>query len=387
MMANRFRALEVEGQAVWLDFLDRRFLAEGGLARLVEEDGLTGVTSNPSIFEKAITNDSDYNDEIAELAHQGETRPTAIYEHLAVTDIRAAADILRPVYDRLNGADGFASIEVSPFLAGSTQGTIAEARRLWAAVDRPNLMVKVPGTREGVPAVRALTEEGINVNITLLFGIEMYRAVADAFMAGLEDRLARSRNISRIASVASFFVSRVDTMIDARIDAEVAAGGGDAAALSALRGRVAIANAKLAYQAYLRSIESDRWRALALEDARPQRLLWASTGTKDPAYSDVRYVETLIGRDTINTMPPKTLDAFRDHGVAASTLTADIESERQVLSEADRLGLDLAGVTKSLVADGVEKFADATDALLTTIARTRAKSASRPRITSAKAAK
>jgi transaldolase/glucose-6-phosphate isomerase len=238
-----------------------------------------------------------------------------------------------------------------------------------------------------VPAVRALTEEGINVNITLLFGIEMYRAVADAFMAGLEDRLARSRNISRIASVASFFVSRVDTMIDARIDAEVAAGGGDAAALSALRGRVAIANAKLAYQAYLRSIESDRWRALALEDARPQRLLWASTGTKDPAYSDVRYVETLIGRDTINTMPPKTLDAFRDHGVAASTLTADIESERQVLSEADRLGLDLAGVTKSLVADGVEKFADATDALLTTIARTRAKSASRPRITSAKAAK
>jgi transaldolase/glucose-6-phosphate isomerase len=370
-MVNRLQALEAEGQAVWLDYLDRGFLAEGGLARLIEEDGLTGVTSNPSIFEKAIGHGNDYDEQIAQLVRGGETDLAAVYERLAVTDIQAAADALRPVYDRLDGADGFASIEVSPALALSTQGTIDEARRLWAAVDRPNLMVKVPGTREGVPAVRALTTEGINVNITLLFAIDMYQAVAEAFLAGLEDRVAQGRDISRMASVASFFVSRVDTAIDGKIDARVAAGGDDAAALSALRGRVAIANAKLAYQDYLELIGSDRWRALARQGARPQRLLWASTGTKDPAYSDVYYVETLIGRDTINTMPPKTVDAFRDHGTVAPTLTADIAGERHVLAEADRLGLDLAGVTSDLVTEGVEKFSDAADALLTAIGKSR----------------
>jgi transaldolase/glucose-6-phosphate isomerase len=371
MMVNRLQALEAEGQAVWLDYLDRSFLAEGGLARLIEEDGVTGVTSNPSIFEKAIGHGNDYDEQIAQLVRGGETDLAAVYERLAVTDIQAAADALRPVYDRLDGADGFASIEVSPALALSTQGTIDEARRLWAAVDRPNLMVKVPGTREGVPAVRALTTEGINVNITLLFAIDMYQAVAEAFLAGLEDRVAQGRDISRMASVASFFVSRVDTAIDGKIDARVAAGGDDAAALSALRGRVAIANAKLAYQGYLELIASDRWRALARQGARPQRLLWASTGTKDPAYSDVYYVETLIGRDTINTMPPKTVDAFRDHGTVAPTLTADIAGERRVLAEADRLGLDLAGVTSDLVTEGVEKFSDAADALLTAIGKSR----------------
>jgi transaldolase/glucose-6-phosphate isomerase len=371
MMVNRLQALEAEGQAVWLDYLDRSFLAEGGLARLIEEDGLTGVTSNPSIFEKAIGHGNDYDEQIAQLVRGGETDLAAVYERLAVTDIQAAADALRPVYDRLDGADGFASIEVSPALALSTQGTIDEARRLWAAVDRPNLMVKVPGTREGVPAVRALTTEGINVNITLLFAIDMYQAVAEAFLAGLEDRVAQGRDISRMASVASLFVSRVDTAIDGKIDARVAAGGDDAAALSALRGRVAIANAKLAYQGYLELIASDRWRALARQGARPQRLLWASTGTKDPAYSDVYYVETLIGRDTINTMPPKTVDAFREHGTVAPTLTADIAGERRVLAEADRLGLDLAGVTSDLVTEGVEKFSDAADALLTAIGKSR----------------
>ena len=371
MMVNRLQALGAEGQAVWLDYLDRGFLAEGGLARLIEEDGLTGVTSNPSIFEKAIGHGSDYDAEIAELVGGGETDLATIYEHLAVTDIKAAADALRPVYDRLDGADGFASIEVSPSLARSTQGTIDEARRLWAAVDRPNLMVKVPGTAEGVPAVRALIAEGININITLLFAIDMYRAVAEAFLVGLEDRLAAGKDISRVASVASFFVSRVDTAIDAKIDARVAAGAEDAKALAALRGRVAIANAKLAYQNYLQLIASDRWRALAREGARPQRLLWASTGTKDPAYSDVYYVETLIGRDTINTMPPKTIDAFRDHGEVAKTLTANIAAERQVLAETERFGLDLAGVTASLVTEGVDKFSDAADALLSAIGKTR----------------
>jgi transaldolase/glucose-6-phosphate isomerase len=371
MMANRLRALEAEGQAVWLDFLDRSFLAEGGLERLIEQDGVTGVTSNPSIFEKAIGHDDDYDEDIAALVRHGDPSLTEIYEHLAITDIRAATDALRPVYDRLRGADGFASIEVSPFLAGSTQGTIDEARRLWVAVDRPNLMVKVPGTEAGVPAVRELTAGGVNVNITLLFSNDMYRAVAEAFIAGLEDRLARGEDISRISSVASFFVSRIDTRIDAEIDSRVKGGDAESERLTALRGKVAIANAKLAYQYYLDLIASDRWQALAARGARPQRLLWASTGTKDPAYSDVLYVETLIGGETINTMPPKTIDAFLDHGVSAPSLTTDIDDERRVLSEADRLGLDLAGVTAALVVEGVEKFEDAADALLGAIARTR----------------
>jgi transaldolase/glucose-6-phosphate isomerase len=244
-------------------------------------------------------------------------------------------------------------------------------------------MVKVPGTREGVPAVRALTAEGINVNITLLFALDMYEAVAQAFLAGLEDRLASGAAISRVASVASFFVSRVDTAIDAKIDARIAAKEDDTPALAALRGRVAIANAKLAYQSYLELIASDRWRALAREGARPQRLLWASTGTKDPAFSDVYYVETLIGRDTVNTMPPKTIDAFRDHGVIADTLTANIADGRRVLSEADRLGLDLPGVTTSLVSEGVEKFSDAIDTLLAAIGKTRERLASSSRATDA----
>jgi transaldolase/glucose-6-phosphate isomerase len=383
MIVNRLQALANQGQAVWLDYLDRGFLAQGGLARLIEEDGLTGVTSNPSIFEKAIGHDNDYDEQIAELVRGGETNPAAIYERLAVTDIQAAADALRPVYDRLDGADGFASIEVSPSLARSTEGTIDEARRLWAAVDRPNLMVKVPGTREGVPAVRALTAAGINVNITLLFALDMYQAVAEACLAGLEDRLPSGEAISRVASVASFFVSRVDTAIDAKIDARIAAKDEDTPALAALRGRVAIANAKLAYQSYLELIGSDRWRRLADQGARPQRLLWASTGTKDPAFSDVYYVETLIGRDTVNTMPPKTIDAFRDHGVVADTLTANIADERHVLSETDRLGLDLPGITTSLVSEGVEKFSDAIDTLLAAIGKTRERLASSSRATDA----
>jgi len=372
MMGNRLQALEAEGQAVWLDFLDRGFLAEGGLSRLIEQDGVTGVTSNPSIFEKAIGHGHDYDEDIGALVREGRSSLTQIYEHLAIADIQAAADALRPVYDRLDGADGFASIEVSPFLAGSTQGTIDEARRLWSAVDRPNLMVKVPGTREGVPAVRELTSSGVNVNITLLFGIDMYEAVAEAFLSGLEERVAKGEDISRVSSVASFFVSRIDTRIDAAIDERVEAGDPESERLTELRGKVAIANAKLAYQYYLQLIASERWRALAARGARPQRLLWASTGTKDPAFSDVLYVETLIGRDTINTMPPKTIEAFLDHGVTTSSLTADVEGERRVLSEADRLGLDLAGVTAALVVEGIAKFSDAADALLAEIARTRA---------------
>jgi transaldolase/glucose-6-phosphate isomerase len=372
MMASRLHALQAEGQAVWLDFLDRAFLAEGGLTRLIEQDGVTGVTSNPSIFEKAIGHGGDYDEAISALVRQGAPSDTEIYEHLAITDIQTAADALRPVFERLDGADGFASIEVSPLLADSTQRTVDEARRLWAEVDRPNLMVKVPGTAAGVPAVRALTAEGINVNITLLFAIDMYKAVAEAFLAGLEDRVGKGEDVSRISSVASFFVSRIDSRIDETIDARVKAGDAEAQALLALRGKVAIANAKLAYQYYLELIGSGRWRTLAALGARPQRLLWASTGTKDPAYSDVLYVETLIGRDTINTMPLKTIEAFRDHGVTTPSLTADIAGERMVLSEAERLGLDPASVTAALVTEGVDKFSDAAEALLGAIAKSRA---------------
>lgn len=370
-MTNPMQQLTAAGQAIWLDYLDRTFLKEGGLRKLVAEDGLTGVTSNPSIFEKAIGHGDAYDEGIAAFLGKSDASVTTTYESLAIADIRKAADDLRPVYDRLGGKDGYVSLEVSPYLANDTDATIAEARRLWGEVDRPNLMIKVPGTAAGVPAIRALVEAGLNINITLLFAQEAYHAVAEAFLAGLEARVAKGEPIDRLASVASFFVSRIDTKIDTAIDARVAKGDPESAALKALRGKVAIANAKLAYLWYQEMIAGDRWRAVAAKGAMPQRLLWASTGTKDAAYSDVLYVETLIGADTINTMPPKTMDAFRDHGTIAPTLTADLDGARHVLAETERLGLDLAGVTAGLVEAGVGSFADAADALLGAVATKR----------------
>ncbi|MEO7026223.1 MAG: bifunctional transaldolase/phosoglucose isomerase, partial [Caulobacteraceae bacterium] len=361
------------GQAVWLDYLHPKFIDDGGLKRLVEEDGLRGVTSNPAIFEAAIGEGDAYAARLARAVEAGDGDMVGLYEGLAIVDIQRAADVLRPVYDRLDGADGFVSLEVSPYLALDTEATIAEARRLWRAVDRPNLMVKVPGTEAGVPAIRSLIGEGINVNVTLLFAIEAYLAVAEAHIAGLEARLAAGGDIARIAGVASFFVSRIDGMIDKTIDKRVAANDPASAALRDLRGKVAIANAKLAYQRYLELIGGPRWRALAAAGARPQRLLWASTGTKDPAYPDILYVDTLIGRDTVNTMPPKTMDAFRDHGHARDTLTEDLDGARGVIARADRLGLDLNGVTRALVDDGVAKFSKAFDDLLGAVAEGRAK--------------
>lgn len=371
-MTGRVQALGTQGQAVWLDFLERRFLTEGGLARLIDQDGVTGVTSNPSIFEKAMGHGDAYDRDLARLLHGGEAGVIEMYEQLAVADIRTAADALRPVYDRLGGADGYVSMEVSPYLANSTDESTVEARRLWTAIDRPNLMVKIPGTAEGVPVVRMLTEAGLNINITLLFAIDTYKAVAEAYLAGLEARVAREEDVSRVASVASFFVSRIDTRIDQVIDERVKAGDAEAEALKALRGKVAIANAKLAYQYYLELVASDRWRALAAKGARPQRLLWASTGTKDAGLPDVLYIDALIGRDTITTIPPKTMDAFRDHGTIATTLTENVEGARHVLAEADRLELDLAGVTAALGVDGVRQFSAANDALLVALAGKRA---------------
>lgn len=360
---GKLNDLEAFGQAVWLDFVDRKFLEQGGLKKLVEEDGLTGVTSNPSIFEKAMGHGTAYDDSLADYDRAHPDAATIDrYEALAVQDIKAAAETLRPVYDRLNAKDGYVSLEVSPYLADDTDATIAEAAKLWKMVDKPNLMIKIPGTDAGAPAISATIAAGINVNVTLLFGLEAYKKVALAYVAGLEQRVAKGEPIDRIASVASFFVSRIDSKIDAKID-EL---GSDEA--KAIRGKVAIANAKMAYQWYLEFLKTDRWQTLAAKGAMPQRLLWASTGTKDKAYSDVLYVDTLIGKDTVNTLPPATMDAFRDHGTPAETLTADIDDARHVLAEADRLGLDLDGVTETLVEEGVQSFAKAFDTLLASIA-------------------
>ena len=361
--------LEDAGQAVWLDFLDRKFLANGDFKKLVEEDGVTGVTSNPSIFEKAMGQGSDYDRGLTAFDKANPGAPAIDrYEAMAIEDLRTAADILRPAYDRLGGKDGYASLEVSPYIADDTDETIAQAADLWRRVDRPNLMIKIPGTRAGAPAIAASIAHGININVTLLFGLDAYRMVAEAHVAGLEERLRQGQPIDKVAGIASFFVSRIDTAIDKEIDRRVAAGDADSDALKALRGKVAIANAKLAYAWYLDFIASDRWRALAAKGAMPQRLLWASTGTKDPAYPDTLYIDTLIGPDTVSTMPPKTMDAFRDHGTVEPTLTRDIDEARHILAEADRLGLDLDGVTDRLVTEGVASFAKSLDSLLAAIA-------------------
>jgi transaldolase/glucose-6-phosphate isomerase len=368
-MTNPLLQLSLAGQSIWLDYLHRKIIEDGQLKRWIEEDGLKGMTSNPSIFEKAIGEGGDYDDRLkAALAHD-DLEAGELYERLAIADIQAAADQFRPVYDRLKGADGYVSMEVSPYLAMDTEGTIAEARRLWRTVDRPNLMIKVPGTAAGTPAIRQLIGEGVNVNVTLLFGLDAYLAVADAHMAGLETLKAAGGDVARVRGVASLFVSRIDTQIDKEIDRRLAAGAGsDATDLNALRGKVAIANAKVAYRHYQEMLGTPRWQALAAAGAVPQRLLWASTGAKDPAYSDTLYVETLVGADTINTMPVKTLDAFRDHGTVRPSLTEDLDGAQAVLSAAQRLGLDLNGVTERLVVEGVRQFAEAFDKLLGAVA-------------------
>jgi transaldolase/glucose-6-phosphate isomerase len=366
-MSNRLKTLGEAGQAVWLDFVDRTFMNGGGLKKLVEEDGLTGVTSNPSIFEKAIGHSDAYDDQLHADLDKADVSVEAAYEALAIKDIEDACDTLRPVYDRLGGKDGYVSIEVSPYLAMDTGTTVAAAKRLWATIQRPNLMVKIPGTEPGVPAIKEALTSGININVTLLFSIDAYKKVLEAYISALEARVAKGEPVDKIASVASFFVSRIDGVIDKKIDAL----GTDEA--KAIRGKVAIANAKLAYQHYLEVSASARWQALAEKGAMPQRLLWASTGTKDPAYSDVLYVETLIGRDTVNTMPPKTMDAFRDHGETSNSLVSDIDAAQKVMDEAERIGLDVGKVTSDLVADGVKQFADAADSLYGAVADKRIK--------------
>ena len=371
---SSLKALRVEGQAVWLDFLSRRFLADGGLKRLIEQDGLAGVTSNPSIFEKAIAESEDYDGSLRKAEETGDLGVMALYENLAIEDIRQAADDLRPVFEQTGGADGYVSIEVSPYLAMDTEATVSEARRLARLVERPNVMVKVPATEAGLPAIRRLTADGVNVNITLLFSQQVYEEVVEAYLSGLEQFIAQGGDPRRVASVASFFVSRIDVAVDKIISEKLGQTNDhdERLKLSALRGKAAIANAKLAYQRYKRLFAGARWQKLEALGARNQRVLWASTSTKTPGLSDVIYVEELIGRDTINTMPPNTLDAFRDHGSVRANLEKGVERAERIILELADCGISIRAVTAQLTTEGVQQFADAFDKLLGSLARKRA---------------
>jgi transaldolase / glucose-6-phosphate isomerase len=371
---NPVKALEKHGQAVWLDFLARGFVARGDLKKLIDTDGVKGVTSNPSIFEKAIGSSDEYDAPIGSALKKSDRSIADLFEHVAIEDIQHAADVLRPVYDELHGHDGFVSLEVSPYLAMDTKGTIAEAERLWKHVDRKNLMVKVPATPEGLPAIEHLIGEGISINITLLFAQKTYIEVAEAYLDGLEKYVAGGGDPSHVASVASFFVSRIDSAVDKQLDEKIARANdpSEKERLTALKGKVAIANAKLAYQDYKRLFAGPRWEKLQAKGAKPQRLLWASTGTKNKDYSDVLYVEELIGPNTVNTVPPATLDAFRDHGTPRASLEENIDDARRVLAELEKSGISLDAITTELVKDGVKLFADAADKLYGAVAHKRA---------------
>jgi transaldolase len=367
MSNNPLQKLSSLGQSVWLDLIRRSMLTPGGeMQKLIENDGVRGVTSNPAIFEKAINGSSDYDNEIRALGKQGKNT-TEIYESLAIDDVGRAADYFRPLYDSTKGGDGFVSIEVSPKLANDTDGTIAEARRLWKALNRPNIMIKVPGTKAGLPAVRQLLREGINVNITLLFAVDRYEEVLEAYIAALEDRVKEGKPVDRIASVASFFLSRIDTLLDPQIVKIAEAGGPKADVARGLPGTIAVANAKVAYQKYGIVTGTERWKKLTAKGARPQRLLWASTSTKNPKYSDTMYVEPLIGADTVNTMPMETVDAYRDHGKPAARITDDLTGAQRQLAQLKEIGLDLAAATKQLEDEGVKKFVEPFEKLLASL--------------------
>ena len=368
MTTNRLHELHALGQSIWLDFIDRKILRNGELARMIRDDALTGMTSNPTIFEKALAEGTEYDDQIRS-APPGLTA-WDLFELVETTDVRTACDLFAETYLAERGGDGFVSIEVSPGVSNHADASIAEAKRLWTTVGRPNVMVKIPGTVEGARAVRALIADGVNVNITLLFSIDAHRRVIDAYMGGLEDRLAAGHEISGIASVASFFVSRVDTEVDKRLDAIAAAG--DAATKDramALKGRAAIANAKLAYQLFREQFATDRWAALAARGARVQRPLWASTSTKNPAYRDVVYVEELLGPDTVDTMPPATIEAFRDHGVVARTLDQNVREAERVMTQLAELGIDFRDATDKLLVDGLASFQKSFDSLIAGLER------------------
>jgi transaldolase len=366
MKTNPLVKLATFGQSIWLDYIRRKMIESGELKKFIDADGLKGVTSNPAIFQKAIAGSDDYDQTIRKLTQAGKS-VKEIYESLTVEDVGQAADVFRPLYDRVDGKDGFVSLEVNPHLARDTQGTIAEARHLWQALSRPNVLIKVPATKEGLPAIRQLISEGVNVNVTLLFGLPRYKEVADAYISGLELRAEKGQPLQQLASVASFFLSRIDALLDPRLEKMAAAGGPGSKGAAELQGQIAIASAKIAYTIYQATFGSERFRKLARRGARPQRLLWASTSTKNPAYADVKYVEPLIGPETVNTLPLETLEAYRDHGNPAPLLTEDVDHYASFLQRLPELGIDLNQATQQLENDGVEKFNQPFDSLMETL--------------------
>jgi transaldolase / glucose-6-phosphate isomerase len=365
---NPLKGLLAYGQSPWLDFIRRDILLNGDLKKMIADDGLRGMTSNPAIFEKAITGSDDYAD-LLNAPEAKKLNAKQLYEQIAIRDVQTAADIFRGVYDETKGRDGYVSLEVSPTLANDTAGTLEEARRLWKAVGRPNLMVKVPATKEGIPAIRQLLEEGININITLLFAQSAYEQVAEAYIAALEARAAKGEDVSKIASVASFFVSRIDTLIDGMIEEKLKTetDAKKKELLSSVEGKVAIANARRTYAKYQELVGAARWKALASKGAHMQRLLWASTSTKNKKYRDVLYVEELIGADTVDTIPPATFDAFRDHGKLRNSLTENVAGANKTMADLEAAGISMKAVTDKLLLDGVKLFADAFTTLIAAV--------------------
>ncbi len=366
---NTLQELLSYGQSMWLDYIRRDLFTSGKLKQMIENDGLRGMTSNPAIFEKAIADSSLYDDVLKSLAGRKDLDATGRFEQLAIKDIQDAADLLLPVYKESNYHDGYVSLEVSPYLARKTQGTMDEARRLWKAVQRENVMIKVPGTAEGLPAIKQLVSEGMNINVTLLFAQEVYVKVAEAYIAGLEELAKRGGDLKKVASVASFFISRIDSLVDSKLEEKIktSTDGKQQELFKSLLGKVAIANGKLTYQRYQQIFSGPRWEALAAKGAQTQRVLWASTSTKNPNYRDVIYVEELIGKDTVDTMPPATIDAFRDHGKLRNSLTEDVPGAQKTMDDLERAGISIKEVTDKLTNDGVKLFADAFDKLLAAV--------------------
>jgi transaldolase len=346
MATNKVKQIHSFGQSIWLDFIDRDIIKSGKLKKLIDEDGVRGVTSNPAIFEKAITSSSDYDAEIKDLAKKS-TSNEELFFSLAITDIKNATDVFKGVYDEAKGADGFVSLEVSPFLALKTKETTDQAEKLWKLVDRKNVMIKIPGTQPGLSAIRQSIAKGININVTLLFGLPRYEEVTEAYISGLEDHLAAGHSIGHISSVASFFLSRIDVLVDPILDQKGA---------PELKGEVAIASAKKAYEIYKRVFSGPRWEKLAAQGAKPQRLLWASTSSKNPAFKDTKYVEALIGPDTVDTVPLETIEAFRDHGIAENTLEQGLDKATAVLNKLKSIGIDIDQITQQLEDEGIDKF-------------------------------
>jgi len=355
---NTWKQLEQYGQSLWYDNLSRSFISGGKIARMIDELGLKGITSNPSIFEKSITSSDEYDEDIQSCVREG-MATNELYDRLTTDDVRNAADVMRPVFDRTQGIDGYVSLEVDPDLANDTKGTIESARRLWKIVDRPNLMIKIPGTEAGIPAIRQCLSEGININITLLFGIGNYTDVAHAYIDALKERKQRGEDVTKIASVASFFLSRVDTNVDKKLEGLMASANGDSKELQSLMGKAANANAKLAYERYLEIFRGPEFADLQAAGARPQRCLWASVSTKNPKYSDVLYIEPLIGPETVTTVPDETIEAFADHGTAANTLAQGFDEAHNVIDRLKHYGIDTEQVAEELQIDGVKKFSDA----------------------------